>query len=162
MLAGSAMDPDEDDGYLFIVFKPDLLVPLDEFKRDVSALIDRIKSVPRQPGVDEIRIPGERAFRSRERLLREGIEIDRLVYDALAALQRLNRRQVRRRRSIRTGPGAWLFAPRSRRRAGDGRQIVSRQSDHRQPGPQPRGTACRPDAARRPHGGAATPKTGAR
>ncbi len=86
VLAGSAIDPDGDDGYLFVVFKPDLLVSLDEFKREVTALIDRIKSVPRAPGVEEIRIPGERAFKSRERLLREGIEIDRLVYDALAAL----------------------------------------------------------------------------
>jgi LDH2 family malate/lactate/ureidoglycolate dehydrogenase len=86
VLAGSAMDPDKDDGYLFVVVKPDLLVPLDEFKREVSALVDRIKAVPRQPGVDEIRIPGERGFRSRARLVREGIDIDRLVYDALAAL----------------------------------------------------------------------------
>jgi LDH2 family malate/lactate/ureidoglycolate dehydrogenase len=86
VLAGSAMDPDKDDGYLFIVVKPDLLVPLDEFKRDVTALIDRVKAVLRQPGVAEIRIPGERGFRSRERLSREGIEIDRLVYDQLAAL----------------------------------------------------------------------------
>ena len=86
MLAGSGMDPDQDDGYLFIVFKPDLLVPLDRFKREVSTLVDRIKSIPRQPGVEEIRIPGERAFRSRERLRHQGIEIDRLVYDQLAAL----------------------------------------------------------------------------
>jgi LDH2 family malate/lactate/ureidoglycolate dehydrogenase len=86
VLAGSGMDPDKDDGYLFVVLKPDLLVPLDQFKREVSGLVDRIKSIPRQPGVEEIRIPGERSFRSRERLLREGIEIDRIVYDALAAL----------------------------------------------------------------------------
>lgn len=87
VLAGSAIDPDGDDGYLFIVFKPDLWVPLDEFKSEVTSLIDRIKSVPRAPGVEEIRIPGERGFKSRERLSREGIEVDRLVYDALAALQ---------------------------------------------------------------------------
>lgn len=86
VLAGSAIDPDGDDGYLFIVFKPDLLVPLADFKSEVTALIERIKNVPPAPGVAEIRIPGERAFKSRERLLREGIEVDRLVYDALAAL----------------------------------------------------------------------------
>jgi LDH2 family malate/lactate/ureidoglycolate dehydrogenase len=86
VLAGSALDPDGDDGYLFVVLKPDLLVPLEAFKREVGALVERIKSVPPMPGVDEIRIPGERAFRSRERLLRDGIEIDRPVYDALAAL----------------------------------------------------------------------------
>jgi len=85
-LAGSALDPDKDDGYLFVVFKPDLLVDLDDFKQQVSELIDRVKATPRQPGVSEIRIPGERALRSRERALREGIEVDRVVYEALAAL----------------------------------------------------------------------------
>jgi LDH2 family malate/lactate/ureidoglycolate dehydrogenase len=86
VLAGSALDPDKDDGYLFVVFKPDLLVDLDDFKQQVSELIDRVKATPRQPGVSEIRIPGERALRSRERALREGIEVDRVVYEALAAL----------------------------------------------------------------------------
>jgi len=84
--AGSALDPDKDDGYLFVVFKPDLLVDLDDFKQQVSELIDRVKATPRQPGVSEIRIPGERALRSRERALREGIEVDSVVYEALAAL----------------------------------------------------------------------------
>jgi LDH2 family malate/lactate/ureidoglycolate dehydrogenase len=86
VLAGSALDPDKDDGYLFVVFKPDLLVDLDDFKQQVSELIDRVKATPRQPGVSEIRIPGERALRSRERALREGIEVDSVVYEALAAL----------------------------------------------------------------------------
>src|ERR1700730_5450526 len=82
VLAGSALDLDGDNGYLFIVFKPDLLQPLDAFKRDMTALIDRVKATPRQPGVDEILIPSERSFRSRERLLREGLEIDGAVYEA--------------------------------------------------------------------------------
>jgi LDH2 family malate/lactate/ureidoglycolate dehydrogenase len=87
VLASSGMGSDRDDGYLFIVFTPDLLVSLDEFRRDLGALVDRVKSVPRQPGVAEIRIPGERGFRSRERLRRDGIEIDRPVYEALCALR---------------------------------------------------------------------------
>jgi LDH2 family malate/lactate/ureidoglycolate dehydrogenase len=86
VLAGSALDPDKDDGYLFVVFKPDLLIGLDDFKQQVSELIDRIKATPRQPSVGEIRLPGERAFHQRERTLRDGIEIDRAVYDALAVL----------------------------------------------------------------------------
>jgi LDH2 family malate/lactate/ureidoglycolate dehydrogenase len=86
VLAGSALDPDRDDGYLFIVFKPDLFGSRDEFKTQISELIDRIKAVPRQPGVNEIRIPGERGFASREQALREGIEIDRAVYETLAGL----------------------------------------------------------------------------
>ena len=86
-IAGSATDANSDFGYLFIAFKPDLLGPADIAGQRVSELIERVKAVPRQAGVDEIRIPSERAFRSRERLLREGLEIDRLVYDALAELR---------------------------------------------------------------------------
>jgi LDH2 family malate/lactate/ureidoglycolate dehydrogenase len=86
ILAGSALDPDQDDGYLFVVMRPDLLIDPDEFKDQLTALIDRIKATPHQPGVSEIRIPGERAFRSREQLLRDGIEIDRVVYDQLKSL----------------------------------------------------------------------------
>ena len=86
MLAGPAPDPDKDDGYVFVVFKPELLADLGDFKEQLGALIDRIKATPRQPGINEIRIPGERGFRSREKGLRDGIEIDRLVYEALATL----------------------------------------------------------------------------
>ena len=86
VLAGSALDLDGDNGYVFIVFKPELLMPLEAFKRAMTALIERVKATPRQPGVDEILIPSERSFRSRQRLLREGLEIDRPVYDALERL----------------------------------------------------------------------------
>jgi len=86
LMAASALNPEEEDGYLFVVFKPDLLADLQDFKQQLGELIERIKATPRQAEVSEIRIPGERAFRSRERGLREGIEVDRLVYEALAAL----------------------------------------------------------------------------
>jgi LDH2 family malate/lactate/ureidoglycolate dehydrogenase len=86
VLAGSGYDLDRDNGYLFIVFKPDLLLPLDDFKREIAALVDRVKAVPRQPGIEEIRIPSERSFRNRARALTDGIEIDRSVHDALARL----------------------------------------------------------------------------
>jgi len=71
------------DGYLFIAFRPDLMIPIEDCKREVSALIARVKAVPRAPGVDEIRIPGENSARNRERLSREGLDIDQLVYDEL-------------------------------------------------------------------------------
>jgi LDH2 family malate/lactate/ureidoglycolate dehydrogenase len=87
LLAGSALDADQDDGYLFVVFKPELLADLDEFKQQLGELTERIKATPRRPEVSEIRIPGERAFRGRERALREGIEVDRAVYEALATLR---------------------------------------------------------------------------
>src|SRR5690349_3253805 len=72
--------------YLFIAFKPDLFMPLDDYRRALAAEIAAIKATPRQDGVDEIRIPGERAHRERASRLREGIEIDRRIHDALTAL----------------------------------------------------------------------------
>lgn len=87
VLAGAGLDQESDDGYAFIAFRPDLIAPADVFAARVTQLIARIKATPRQAGVDEIRIPSERAFRSRERALGEGIEIDRLVFDALVALR---------------------------------------------------------------------------
>ena len=49
-------------------------------------MVERIKATPRQPGVDEIRIPSERAFRERERRRVEGIVLERKVVAALQAL----------------------------------------------------------------------------
>jgi LDH2 family malate/lactate/ureidoglycolate dehydrogenase len=52
----------------------------------MSEMLARVKATPRQPGTDEIRLPGERAQRERARNLREGIEIDRKIHDALLAV----------------------------------------------------------------------------
>ena len=81
---------DGDPGYLFIAFRPDLFGPEDVFRRQVTQLIEDIKATPRQAGIEEIRIPSERAFASRERLLAEGLTIDRLVFDALVKLRGRN------------------------------------------------------------------------
>jgi LDH2 family malate/lactate/ureidoglycolate dehydrogenase len=86
VFAGSQDDIQNVDGYLVIAMKPDLLVPLDEYRQYLSKTIARIKATPRQPGVDEIRMPSERAFRERARSLREGIELDRDIYEVLLAL----------------------------------------------------------------------------
>jgi len=88
---GAASVADNNDGYIFIAFRPDLLVPLAELKRELAALIARVKAVPPLPGFTEIRIPGEQSAKNRARLMREGLEIDRLVNDRLTALARLNR-----------------------------------------------------------------------
>ena len=73
-------------GYMFMAFKPDLFVSADDYRREVSKRIETIKATPRQEGVDEIRIPGERSYKTRARLMVEGIEIERKIYDALARL----------------------------------------------------------------------------
>jgi LDH2 family malate/lactate/ureidoglycolate dehydrogenase len=48
----------------------------------------RALSTAPAPGAAAIRISGERAFHSRKLLRAQGIKVDRLVYDALAAYHR--------------------------------------------------------------------------
>ena len=90
LLAGSAIVAGNNDGYVFIAFRPDLLVPLADLNRELAALIARVKAVPPLPGFTEIRIPGEQSAKNRERLAREGLDIDGLVYDRLNALAGVN------------------------------------------------------------------------
>ena len=92
ILGGAALVPGNDDGYVFIAFRPDLLVPLADLKRELTALITRVKAVPPLPGFAEIRIPGEQSAKNRRRLTRDGIDIDRLVYDQLNAMAGRNQR----------------------------------------------------------------------
>src|SRR5215510_10543241 len=70
LLAGLGPNGATDYGYLFIAFRPELLGPADVFEREVTQLIERIKACPRQLGINEIRIPSERAFRSRDQAFR--------------------------------------------------------------------------------------------
>jgi LDH2 family malate/lactate/ureidoglycolate dehydrogenase len=72
LLGGSGSDTESDYGYLFVAFRPDLFGPADAFERQVTQLIERIKATPRRPGVDDIRIPSERAFRCWCRRYRQG------------------------------------------------------------------------------------------
>ena len=86
VLAVGAQSDGSVSGYVFIAFKPDLFAPIDEYRQEVSRRIATIKATPRQEGVAEIRIPGERSFATRARLMLEGIEIDKKIYDALGRL----------------------------------------------------------------------------
>jgi LDH2 family malate/lactate/ureidoglycolate dehydrogenase len=86
VLAGSGLGDDRTYGYLIMAIKPDLMVPIDDFRRHMSEMLARVKATAKQPGVEEIRLPGERAQRERVRHLRDGIEIDRKIYDALLAV----------------------------------------------------------------------------
>jgi LDH2 family malate/lactate/ureidoglycolate dehydrogenase len=85
-LAAAVRQADDVSGYLFIAFRPDLFVPAEDYRREVTRRIETIKATPRQTDVEEIRIPGERAYRTRARLLVEGIEIDRKIHRALGRL----------------------------------------------------------------------------
>ena len=89
LLAGAALPHGDvqDYGFLFIAIDPAVMLPEGDFAAQMAELVARIKATPRQPGVDEIRIPSERAFREREQRRVEGIVLDRKVVDALHALR---------------------------------------------------------------------------
>ncbi|MEJ0018369.1 MAG: Ldh family oxidoreductase [Acetobacteraceae bacterium] len=86
LLAGAALPKGnvQDYGFLFIAIDPAIMLP--DFPAQMAELVARIKATPRQPGVEAIRIPSERAFREREQRRVEGILLDRKVVEALNAL----------------------------------------------------------------------------
>jgi L-2-hydroxycarboxylate dehydrogenase (NAD+) len=63
-------------GLLMIVIDPSIFVPIDLFKREVDVLLNRLKATRREAGVEEIAIPGERAYREREQRLETGIDLE--------------------------------------------------------------------------------------
>ena len=85
ILAGAEDDPDR-AGYVVMAIQPDLLVPLAEYRRALSASLARVKAAPRMAGVDEIRLPSERSHAERKRNLHVGITIDRSIYERLQSL----------------------------------------------------------------------------
>lgn len=88
LLAGAAFTRGmvQDYGFLFWVVDPKIMLPGGDFPAQMSELVAKIKATPRQPGVDEIRVPGERAKMERELRRQQGIVVEKKVIDALEAL----------------------------------------------------------------------------
>jgi LDH2 family malate/lactate/ureidoglycolate dehydrogenase len=88
LIVGSRMRNGDvlDFGYLLIVFDPGLFMPLEKFTSEFEELVLRIKGLPRQPGVSEIRIPSERGFREREIRRKQGIVVNKRVVEHLQAM----------------------------------------------------------------------------
>jgi LDH2 family malate/lactate/ureidoglycolate dehydrogenase len=88
LLAGAAMPRGEvqDFAFMFVVFDPELVMPRDRFYEELAALLERIRATPPASGVHEIRVPSERAFAERERRRREGIVVERVIYERLAKM----------------------------------------------------------------------------
>ena len=61
-------------------------MPPDEFKAQLKELIEVVRAVPALDPDEPVRIPSERAFRERERRRKEGMPLDRTVYEQLQAL----------------------------------------------------------------------------
>jgi LDH2 family malate/lactate/ureidoglycolate dehydrogenase len=72
-----------DFAHLFVAFDPGLFMPVGQFTSELEELLSRIRGLPRQPGVSEIRIPSERGFREREIRRRQGILVQKRVVERL-------------------------------------------------------------------------------
>ncbi|HUP26352.1 MAG TPA: Ldh family oxidoreductase [Candidatus Limnocylindrales bacterium] len=78
---------DHEYGSLIMAIDPNLLVDVADFKSHSSDMIQKIKSSRKRPGVDEIRLPGERARKSRKQAMESGlVEIDDSVAHELGWL----------------------------------------------------------------------------
>lgn len=75
-----------DSGFLFIAIDPALLMPREQFEAEIAEMIERIKGLPRLEGVDDIRIPSQRAFVERERRRVAGMSIPVTVHRKLLTL----------------------------------------------------------------------------
>lgn len=93
-LTGSAIGPDlswMDDGgesvgmgHFFIAVDPNAFGPADAFGRRASTYLDSIKASKKAPGVDEIRLPGERAKAEREGRRRDGVPVLKAGWERIA------------------------------------------------------------------------------
>lgn len=88
LIAGARVRNGEvcDFAHLFVAFDPDLFMPVEQFTAELEELLTKIRELPRQPGVSEIRIPSERGFREREIRRRQGILVKKQVVDRLRAM----------------------------------------------------------------------------
>lgn len=60
---------------------------VEQFKQKVDQMITEIKNLPRAPGFQEILLPGEKEFKTKEKRLKEGIPIPKEVFDELQGLE---------------------------------------------------------------------------
>ena len=80
-----------DCGFFFLVFDPELLMPLDQFRARVTELVQEIEESRAAPGVERVRVPGRGSASRRAATLEKGaIEVDEAVYATLVRLREEN------------------------------------------------------------------------
>ena len=75
-------------GHLFIAVEPSGFVEPAQFRKAVSACLHDIRTSEKEPGFEEILIPGERGLRQRDESLAKGALIYESVWENTAVLAR--------------------------------------------------------------------------
>jgi LDH2 family malate/lactate/ureidoglycolate dehydrogenase len=76
------------NGHVHIAIDVSRFIEPSAFKQRIDALVGMLKATPRVPGVEDILLPGERAWRLHQSQLQKGIAVPRSVADDLVALAR--------------------------------------------------------------------------
>jgi LDH2 family malate/lactate/ureidoglycolate dehydrogenase len=69
------MDRRQNVGHFFCLFDPAAFMDVQEMKRRLGDMIDRVKRCRRRPGVEEILMPGQREYRQAQHNRRSGIPV---------------------------------------------------------------------------------------
>ena len=90
LIAGARVRNGEvcDFAHFFIAFDPELFMPVEQFKAELEELLTKVRTLPRQTGVSEIRIPSERGFREREIRRKQGFLVNKAVVERLRQMSR--------------------------------------------------------------------------
>ncbi len=74
----------ENSGNLVIAIDPNILTPKEDFVKEVSSIVSRVKTAKKLKGVTEITIPGEKSARFNKEVLESGeIEMEDNLYNEL-------------------------------------------------------------------------------
>ncbi len=68
-----------DEGHAFIAVNVESLMPLDQFRSRMDAMIQEVRGAPKAEGSDRIYLPGEMEWDRREAALREGLRLPEYV-----------------------------------------------------------------------------------
>lgn len=68
---------------VMLVFNIEAFQPLEQFRATVDRMIAITKAARKAPGVDEILVPGEPEWKTREQRLRDGIDLPQATWDRL-------------------------------------------------------------------------------
>jgi LDH2 family malate/lactate/ureidoglycolate dehydrogenase len=80
------MDREQNVGHFFCLLDIAAFMEPAQFRSRIDSMIDQIKSSRKRPGVDEILVPGERSYRTRQRNLQRGVSVDPQTLDELRIL----------------------------------------------------------------------------
>jgi LDH2 family malate/lactate/ureidoglycolate dehydrogenase len=88
VLTGATPVPEagKDYGIFLLAVSPSIFGDREAFQDGVAQLVTRIKAARRAEGVEEILVPGDRAWRQREHGLRQGLDVDEALLDELRRL----------------------------------------------------------------------------